>query len=350
MKKRIILSIKLALTAVFIFLLWRVVDGQGLALQMAQLHPGYLALYALTGVAMLLASNAKWHVLMSIHGPHPSFWQALRIYFIGYYFSALLPSNFGGDAARAVLASRTTGSTTAAATSVFMERVTGLVVLFALVAVMPLIGPAELRHPAFVVPAIICAGALATLVAAAVFRRPLTALIRRVSDGLIAWPRARRLVPVVDWFARFFLDAGAALAALGGNRRVALQVWSLTAAFYLLVWVHIFVAYRTFGVQPPMEIIHVMPFVQFAVSLPVAIGGNLGYSEGVFGYYFSLIGIALEATLAVAILTRLKTWTLGLIGMAFFFVAGGPSPGALRSDNGDDAPAAPFPDQQAHKH
>ena len=338
MRKRVILLIKLALTGVFIYLLWRVVDGPGLALRLAELQLSFLALYVMVGVAMLLVSNAKWHVLMTIHGSHPGFWQALRIYFIGYYFSALLPSNFGGDAARAVLASRITGSTTGAATSVFMERITGLVVLFALVAVMPLIGPAALRHPAFVIPAIICAGALGTLAAAAVFRRPLTALVQHISGRLTAGSRTRRLAPVLDWLARFFLDAGAALTALGGNRRVAIQVWTLTAAFYVLVWINILVAYRTFGVQPSIEFIHVTPFVQFAASLPVAVGGNLGYSESVFGYYFSLIGIAIEATLAIAILTRLKTWTLGLIGMAFFLV-GGRSPQET-AGNADQFPRA----------
>ncbi len=319
-RKRIVRAAKLMLTALFIYLLWRMADVEGLAERMTQVDYGYLLLFGLVGLAMLLVSNAKWHVLMSIHGARPGFWATLRIYFIGYYFSALLPSNFGGDAARIFLASRETGSSTSAATSVFMERVTGLVVLLGLVAVMPLLAPAMLWHPVFVVPAMICGGVLFVTLVAAMFRRQLGAIIRAVSNRLLAWPRTRRLAPVIDWMARFFMDSGQALSALAGNRRIALQVWALTAVFYGLVWINVLVAYRTFSFDPPLGFMLVTPFAQFVASLPVAAAGNLGFSEGVFAYYFSLVGITVEATVAMAILLRLKMWTLGLIGMVLFLM------------------------------
>lgn len=347
LKKRAIFLIKLLLTATFLYLLWRMTDQHGLAERMANLDMRYLGLFVLVGIAMLLVSNAKWHVLMAIHGPRPGFWATLRIYFIGYYFSALLPSNFGGDAARAYLAGGVTGSSTSAATSVFMERVTGLVVLFALVAVMPLIGPPMLRQPAFVVPALACGAALVVMLAAGVFRRPLVSLVQATSTRLLNWKRTRRLAPLLEWLGRFFLDAGQALSALGSNRTTAFYVWLLTAVFYLLVWFNILVAYRTFGFDPPMEFVFVTPYVQFAASLPVAVGGNLGYSEGVFAYYYSLIGIAVEATLAIAILTRLKTWTFALIGMGFFLASGQrsrlmsrPARSSQRSPAGEEVPTS----------
>ncbi len=325
MKKPLVRTIKLLLTLAFIYLLWRMADKESLLERFTQIDLRYLALFGLVGIAMLLVSNAKWFVLMGVHGERPGFWATLRIYFIGYYFSALLPSNFGGDAARIVLASKHTGSTTAAATSVFMERVTGLVMLMALVAIMPLLAPALLWHPAFLIPAVLCAGALVLLLAMAIVRQRVSRGARVLSRWLVTHPRTRRLAPVVDWLTRFFADAGKALRALSGNRRIALQVWLLTAAFYGLVWLNVLVAYRTFSFDPPLAFVFMTPIAQFMTSLPVSAGGNLGYSEGVFAYYFSLVGIAVEATVAMAVLLRLKIWFLGLIGLGFFLGAGGRS-------------------------
>ncbi|WP_290650750.1 lysylphosphatidylglycerol synthase transmembrane domain-containing protein [Aquisalimonas sp.] len=335
-KKQAIRALKLILTAVFLYLLWKVPDHQGLAQRFSQIDGFYLTLFVLVGIGMLLVSNAKWHALMKIHGAAPGFWTTLRIYFIGYYFTALLPSNFGGDGARIYLAARRTGSSTGAATSVFMERITGLVVLVVLVAALPLVRPDLGQHLAFAVPALICAGALAAILAGALFRHTVTAVVQSVTARLMRMPRARRLAPVVDWLARFLSDTGEALRALWERRRVAWQVWSLTAVFYLLTWINILVAFGTFGFMPPADFIPVTPVVLFMSSLPVAAAGNLGYTEGVYAYYFSLVGISLEATVAVAILIRLKVWLLGGIGM-ILFMTGRERAAMSRSPASDDA-------------
>lgn len=60
---------------------------------------------------------------------HLGLWEAYRIYLIGMFWNLWMPTAIGGDAMRAYLASRRCGDLPLAASTVFMERLTGFVAL-----------------------------------------------------------------------------------------------------------------------------------------------------------------------------------------------------------------------------
>jgi len=54
--------------------------------------------------------------------------------------------------------------------------------------------------------------------------------------------------------------------------------------------------------------------------LPVTLLGNLGYFESVFVFYGLLIGVGGAESLAMGLLLRVKTLTMGVIGFGVYLL------------------------------
>ncbi len=122
---RILISVGI-LTVLF----WRIGLGETLTvLRQADLRCWLIAL------GLFLCSLAirawRWLVLIRGLGAVVNFWRLLRLYFVGAFFNALLPSSFGGDVVRAIELTQDTDPSAAVGT-VLVDRMTGLLTLFAM--------------------------------------------------------------------------------------------------------------------------------------------------------------------------------------------------------------------------
>ena len=98
---------------------------------------GYLALAFALFVSSLVVRAFRWRVLLQGLGIKVPFGRLVRLYFVGQFFSSFLPSQFGGDVMRAVELTQDTQSSAAIGT-VLVDRMTGLIMLFAMgLAVLP---------------------------------------------------------------------------------------------------------------------------------------------------------------------------------------------------------------------
>ena len=91
--------------------------------------------WAILALALILFSlflrAYRWQLLLRGLGADISFKRLANLYFVGNFFNAFLPSGFGGDVVRVVEASRNIPASEAAGT-VLVDRLTGLLMLFAL--------------------------------------------------------------------------------------------------------------------------------------------------------------------------------------------------------------------------
>jgi uncharacterized membrane protein YbhN (UPF0104 family) len=123
------------------FLFWQIGLGDTLdVLRQADLR--YLLAAFLLFVLSLVIRAYRWFVLVRGLDPAVPFGRLLRLYFVGQFFNAFLPSSFGGDVVRALELTQDTDSSAAIGT-VLLDRMSGLMVLF----VMGLIGlPFQAAH------------------------------------------------------------------------------------------------------------------------------------------------------------------------------------------------------------
>ncbi len=326
MKRRTLL--KWLAAALFVGVLWRVVDWSELAAVFRGVDWRYAGAALAFSFAMVAASCWKWWVILRLQGLALPFGLLYRWYFIGYFYSNFLPSNVGGDVARAALAGRRANSYAGALVSVFAERLTGLLCLLALAVACPLTHASLRRLPALWIPAAAALGVLAVLGAAAVFGRRMPwgawaggveGLAARLAAGASTGWRiaAAELVRKTGDRVGLAFARGAQLwHVLRARPGAALSVAGLTLLFYAMTAVNVTFCYRAFGVRPDtLMLLRVLPAALIVAMLPLT-PGSLGLAEGSYVYYFGLTGLGVEATLAASVLLRLKVLMLGAIGMA----------------------------------
>ena len=117
-----------------IFLFWKIgLDETLTVLREANLRYWLAAL--LLFLLSLVIRAYRWLVLIRGLDLSVPFSRVLRLYFIGAFFNAFLPSQFGGDVVRALELTQDIHSSAAVGT-VLLDRMTGLLVLFVMGLVM----------------------------------------------------------------------------------------------------------------------------------------------------------------------------------------------------------------------
>ncbi len=323
--------LKLLASALFFYALSRTVRGSALVDVLGRVQMRYVWLSFGVSALMVLSSCLKWCWLLRHQGGRVPFARLLRFYLIGYYFTNLLPSTMGGDVARSYYAGREIGSQGHAAISIFMERVTGMVLLLALVLVAPAFRPWLYRHPAIQAPAAgaaLLTGLLVWLWISPAPLRGAIGLYRRLRRKQGAAPDEadrveRLLLRFREKATRLHERLTDSARRLRADRALLFRVVWVTLLFYSLTWVNVFVSFRAFGVEVPLPgVAAVLPTAMIVAMLPLAPLAGLGLAEGAYVFYFGLLGVQAADALAMGLLLRLKLVTLGLLGLGCHLAPG----------------------------
>ncbi len=72
----------------------------------------------------------RWKLILAAHNMNISMWRAMNIYVIGQFFNAFMPGSVGGDIVKAVIVAKEfPGKKTIAVTTIFIDRLIGLLSL-----------------------------------------------------------------------------------------------------------------------------------------------------------------------------------------------------------------------------
>lgn len=130
MKQNISKYLRIVISVILLFyLFYYLVDFGSLLKVLANANPGYILLSVIFFILSMLAAAYRWQFVISIKNLKIPFKSSLREYFIGSFFNNFLPGSIGGDLVRIVGASKVIGSKEVALSSVFVERVIGLISL-----------------------------------------------------------------------------------------------------------------------------------------------------------------------------------------------------------------------------
>ncbi len=331
-----ILVIKVVISAAFFYILFSFVQSNELLAVFTGINWPYFLLSFVMAFAMLLVSCMKWKVLLDASGRKVHFSWLLRTYFIGYFFSNLLPSTVGGDVVRSYYAGRLIDNQAYAAASVFLERFTGMLFLLVLVMTAPLLRPELYGSMFVVVPAMGAAFLLLIVFLLWKMKDPLS-LPDRVLRGLFAalrqWVEKREIQRLQNLLGKveslfeavtirlrtFKTELKTALAAIRRDRRIFFRIFILTFVFYFFTWLNVYISFLAFGVDPGFAAVSALvPTIMFVAQMPLTLLGNLGFFESVFVFYFLLLDIPAAESLAMGLLLRIKMLTLGVLGLLVY--------------------------------
>lgn len=269
---------------------------------------GALGLYLL----MILASAWRWGLLLGAQGVQVPSRRLTQSFLVATFFNNFLPSNIGGDVIRVADTARDARSRTLAATVVLMDRgigLLGLVLLAAIAATVARRGGLEGPVPSSLLwigfaaamvisaPAVLAPGGLQWLLGP----------LRRFHPE---WVGAR-LQQLTEVLARFRAAPGAMVGCFAG----AVVVQALLVAFYAAVA-------HSIGVPvSPWHMAVVVPVSFLVQMLPVSVNG-FGLREATFSFYFTRLGLPMEAALVVSLVGAGLVMLFSLSGAAVYVSRG----------------------------
>lgn len=266
-------------------------------------------------------STVKWKALAGARGLTVGYWRLLAFYIVGRFYNMVLPSSIGGDVIRISLLGRETNRVADAAAVVFVERLTGVIVLLVLAAVALVFAGLGVSEATLALGIVVAGIAIALFSWLLIGARPLAVLERLLggSRGALASKALAKLAKLRNAI-RAFRHHGGAIAVAFAN----------SVLFYGFAIVNVWVTVLVF--QDDVALVDMMiavPLIMFIMNLPVSVG-TLGILE--FGYTVVLMqfGVHGEAAIATALLVRLKLVLAALIGAAVNATLSLPAPGEAR--------------------
>jgi uncharacterized protein (TIRG00374 family) len=274
----------------------------GLVIQQSEL------LWILVGFLLVNASVVlrayRWLLLIRGLHTHVSFGRLVELYYVGGFFNVFLPSGFGGDVVRILEVSRDIPSDIATGT-VLIDRMTGLMMLFALALVALPFRPEGFPQALLSIIVAICVGGLIAgfaLLEGSMLRtisRWLPQKLMKSGGGFML--KVTRSVDECGWRA----IAGAMVVSILFNLLQA--SWWTTTAWAL-------------GLDIPYGyMLLVVPILSLAMLVP-SIGG-LGVREFMAPVLFSGAGVSPEQAIALTLVVFALERLSGLLGAPVYIYA-----------------------------
>jgi uncharacterized protein (TIRG00374 family) len=122
------LTIKLAISTGILYFIFNKIAIQNIFSRVALLDIkwGFFGLILIS--TQLIFNSFRWLIISKIQSLNFSLSNSLRYVFIGHFFNQILPSSIGGDAIRIWLISKDKNSIQKSTSSIFCDRITGLII------------------------------------------------------------------------------------------------------------------------------------------------------------------------------------------------------------------------------
>lgn len=288
--------VKIAISAVLIWLLVRNRDLGALAREMLAVEPLALAAAAAGLFALLLPQALRWSVVLQAMGNPRGLRICLPLTMIGLFFSQTLPTSIGGDGMRAWELHRDGLALSSAVSSVLLDRAAGLLGICLLVTgTLPLL--------LGLVPNPAVATGVVLLLAAGYGGIAIAMLLDRLPDRLRRFRVVRGIAALSAQLRAVMLAPRSALTALGAS--LVYQLGIVAVIFALARGLHI-------PVEPTACLV-IVPIANLSSLLPISISG-WGVREGAFVAGFALVGVASADAITVSVLFGLLTMLVGIAG------------------------------------
>lgn len=305
-RRNLVFAVQAIVTMALLVMLFRRFDWARFGEVLQQLSAWFYAgsLLALALGQVLYAY--RWRVVLAGIGVDVSFGEVLRQYFIGIFFSNLMPTAVGGDASKVYYLGRQSGFVVIGA-SVVLDRLLGFLWL-------AVIGAALAWAVGAGSPVLVLNRQLLTLFAIAFLSLILLAWlvpVERVLPRLLparwgAWTsRVGEFVTLVRHGAcrpRTFLTSGAVVSG---------YAWLIT-----MVYQQYFVA-SGHGPLATLPVMLVIVSMSIFVNVPISVGG-IGLREQLHVLLFTAFGVPKEEAVTISLLLFSQSLLLSLVGGALW--------------------------------
>lgn len=254
----------------------------------------------------VLVRAYRWGFLVWALDVQVPWWRLATLYFVGLFFSLVLPTGVGGDVVRMYELSQDSKETAAAISSVLVDRFLGLFVLFALALLALTVGYQIVTPQVQILIAVVFAGCLAG-VALVLQRTWIESWARRLGlDRLLG-----RIKILRELYDSLHLYGPAAL----------LRATAASVVFNLMFILTNYLLGLAVGIDLSLWYYFLFVPIISAVLMVPSIGG-LGVREAAYVILFGQVGVDRDHALALALAYLATMVFAGLIGAIIYIIQG----------------------------
>jgi glycosyltransferase 2 family protein len=272
-------------------------------------HPGWAALAFLSFFMFTFCGIVRWWFLLLTQGIRMSLFEAFRLSYIGIFFNNVIPGLTGGDLVKAVYVARRVPEARArAVTTIFVDRVLGLLALMVLgsVAALAGIGNPVFRNAALLLICLLAAGAV---ISAPILSKKVRRTLR-LERVLGALP-FQNLLREVDAAIQLYRTRAGVVSSIFLFSMFG-QVFGLIDAWFMA---------RALGIDLSfLHVVIILPVIQVFCVVPIS-PGAWGVGEGLYVYFFRFINIGASGAVGISIGCRLIYTVQSLLGGLFLLHA-----------------------------
>ncbi len=297
MRRILLSSLKILISAALLYLALRKVDFHELASRFNVTSLGWIGLAIATTFLQIFIGVLRWREVSAACGAPLGIAQATRFNLIGPFFNQTLPSSIGGDAVRLWLVARGGAGWRAATYSIFVDRAIGLIALaIVVVASLPwsyqLIADPNGRSALLSIDFAALAGGLGFLIL-----------------GHLQWPWLKR------WWATHHLHACSVIAnRIIFSRERGPKIAALSFLVHLLAVVVAWCVVRSIAAPVLFgQVFQLIPPVMLITMMPISIAG-WGVREATMGLAFGYARLMTSEGVNVSLLFGAVSFIVGAFG------------------------------------
>ncbi len=325
--KRVFLFLRVAVVigGVVLAIIW-VCDGQRWAelkaifAQMSMLvFAGTLGIFGLTQLLI----GVRWWLLLRTQGIFISYWAAVRLYLLGWFYNNVMPSSVGGDLVRLWYVTRHTDKKFEAALSVLVDRMIGLASTLIIAAFFYIV---FLRSEGKKIDFVAGNGFLASLGRYKWWLLSIGLTLALLFTVLLLVGRSR-LTLKRSW-SHFCKHAKATLKKLGkagllyGRKPAVLLVaFGLTVALQMMAITGFWFLGVNLGIEASIKYYYVFFTLVWVIgAIPVSIGGAVVIEVALAGLFVKFAGVDETSAAALALCQRFVWIVVSLPGAVIHLI------------------------------
>ena len=306
MKSLLFNFLKIGVTIAIIVFLFSRVDLAVMAQHLVRANAGLLLVALALYFFAIFLGAVKWQVLVRAQNLDTPLGDLLAYSLVGLFFGNLLPSNVGGDVVRAYGLARISARAEAAAVSVLVDRLMGLVAFLSAAVVMATLAAATLTRGAELEQI-----EIATVVAAALFLFTTALLFSRRVSQRVKWVFGLGPLKRVQPIAQRVYHA---LQVYRHSYRALALNFALSACIVIVTTFVWYVVALALGIDASLIYFFLFnPLIAFVLLIPISFNG-LGPKEATAVFFFGLIGVSSELALAMSLIFHLLVVLTSLPG------------------------------------
>lgn len=288
-KKLLKFLIKLAVSLFFLGWVFLKVDWNEFFNYLLEANIWLIVLYTAIVLLGMGISSYKWKILTDFKGMHFSHWELFKLYLTSTFINNFMPSFIGGDTYKAYEVGKAEHKYTAAASSVVMDRITGLVAATILALVFSVLNyKAVISNDILIVANCLVVLSLTFDFTVAELRK--VGFVRRFAFRFFPG----KIIDFLRELQSYNRDSGIVRRSI---------IWGCLFSFIGMAMAN-YVLFMSLGVEVNiLDYLAVIFLITIVSSVPITVN-NIGLKEWSYVTFFGIFGINTSLILVVAILSR----------------------------------------------